>query len=107
DYRPIQPNERGVIQQAIAAPAAVASHLMESSASPRSAALSAGTRMTATTVWPPDTPRPTPEHPRLALVLVPRYSAGSTPAGQTSAGQTWVFPLNRPAPPGSGDNQSM
>jgi putative peptide zinc metalloprotease protein len=95
DYRPIQPGERGVIQQALAMP----SYFGEAPAPPGSAAaVRSGTRMTATTVWPPDaTQRPTPQHPQLALVLIPRDPAG----------QTWVFPFNRPAPPGPGDNQSM
>ena len=54
--------------------------------------------MTATTVWPrDDTQRPTPQHPQLAIVLIPRDPVG----------QTWVFAFNRPAPPGPGDNQSM
>ena len=136
DYRPIQPNERGVIQQAIPAPEAVASFFTGRSASPRPAALSAGARMTVTTIWPRNTPRPTPGHPQLALVLVPRDQAGQAqsrqaqgqaaqtggqqapgqqapgqqaPGQQTpgQAGQTWVFPFNRPAPPGPGGNQSM
>lgn len=102
DYRPIQPNERGVIQQAIAVPNVVSSYFREPPAPPRYAAPPAsvrpGTRMTATTVWPRDAAqRPTPGHPQLAMVLVPRGSAGPT----------WVFPFNRPAPPGPGDNQSM
>jgi putative peptide zinc metalloprotease protein len=128
DYRPIQPNERGVIQQAFPAPHAVSSYFTGSSAPAGSVALSAGngtsagtqasagtrasagtqmpggtrisagTRMTAATVWPRDaTQRPTPEHPQLAMVLIPRDPAG----------QTWVFPFNRPVPPGPGDNQSM
>ncbi|MBO0885418.1 MAG: hypothetical protein J2P17_34805, partial [Mycobacterium sp.] len=126
NYRPIQPNERGLIQQAIGAPAAVRSFftltgptrhggstapptttLSSTSGYPApppgtrtvgSAPLRPGARFTATTVWPrDDTQRPTPQHPQLAMVLVPR----------SSAGPTWVFPFNRPAPPGPGDNQSM
>ena len=107
DYRPIQPNERGVIQQAMGAPGALRSDFT----GPRSAALPAapssmsgyaairpGTRMAATTVWPQDAAhRPTPGHPQLAMVLIPRDPEG----------HTWVFPFNRPAPPGPGDNQSM
>lgn len=61
-------------------------------------ALRPGTRMTANTVWPmDDTQRPTPSDPLLAMVLVPRDPTRPT----------WVFPFNRPAPPGPGDNQSM
>jgi putative peptide zinc metalloprotease protein len=100
DYRPIQPNERGVIQQAFAAPSAVPSSFRgaEHSSMPGYAAVRPGTRMRATTVWPPDAPQhPTPEHPQLAMVLIPHNPAG----------QTWVFPFNRPAAPGPGDNQSI
>jgi putative peptide zinc metalloprotease protein len=50
-----------------------------------------------TTVWPSGAPLPTPGHPQLAMVLVPREP------GQPG----WVFPFNRPAPPGPGDNQAM
>lgn len=100
NYRPIQPNERGVIQQALAAPSAVSPPFGQPPAPPGSAgaALQPGTRLTATTVWPQDAAqRPAPGHPQLAMVLVPRNSAGPT----------WVFPFNRPAAPGPGDNQSM
>jgi putative peptide zinc metalloprotease protein len=98
EYRPIQPNERGVIQQ-IAAPTSVSYYLGGPAAAPGpAAAVRPGTRMTATTVWPPDaTQRPTPGHPQLVMVLIPRDPAAPT----------WVFPFNRPAPPGPGDNQSM
>ena len=43
------------------------------------------------------------------MVLVPRTSgdgsAASGPEGQTAP--TWVFPFNRPLPPGEGDNQAL
>jgi putative peptide zinc metalloprotease protein len=98
NYRPIQPNERGVIQQALTAPTIVSSYSWGSPVPPAPAAVRPGTRVTATTVWPRDAAqRPTPGHPQLAVVLIPRDPAG----------QTWVFPFNRPAPPGPGDNQSM
>jgi putative peptide zinc metalloprotease protein len=98
EYRPIQPNERGVIQQ-IAAPTSVSYYFSAPAAPPGpAAAVRPGARMTATTVWPPDArQRPTPGHPQLVMVLIPRDPAKPT----------WVFPFNRPAPPGPGDNQSM
>jgi putative peptide zinc metalloprotease protein len=122
NYRPIQPNERGVVQQAIAAPAAMRSYFTftrptspaRSTAAHSSTAgyppvqpgapttghprLRPGSQMTATSVWPPDdTQRPSRQQPQLAIVLIPRNPAGPT----------WVFPFNRPSPPGPGDNQSM
>ncbi|MBV9445039.1 MAG: hypothetical protein JO345_03975 [Streptosporangiaceae bacterium] len=98
DYRPIQPSERGVIQQAFTPNGVSSSSRTGHSSISGNVAVRPGTRMTATTVWPSDAmQRPTPGHPQLAMVLIPRNPAG----------QTWVFPFNRPAPPGPGDNQSM
>jgi putative peptide zinc metalloprotease protein len=54
--------------------------------------------VSARTVWPASAgPLPTAEHPALAVVLTPR----------TGDGPTWVFPFDRPAPPGPGDNQAL
>jgi putative peptide zinc metalloprotease protein len=47
--------------------------------------------------------------PALALVLVPQTD-GVPGAGSTTAdgdAPTWVFPFNRPLPPGEGDNQAL
>jgi len=96
NYRPIQPNERGVLQQ-VFTPVAGRAPLSQSSASSY-APLRAGDTASATTVWPGNgVPLPRPGHPQLALVLRPRDPRQPT----------WVFPFNRPAPPGPGDNQAM
>lgn len=65
--------------------------------------LAAGQRGSAATIWPAGAgPLPTADHPALALVLTPR---GSGTSGTTAP--TWVFPFNRPLPPGRGDNQAL
>lgn len=88
NYRPIQANEGGTIQQAVQqiAPASYTSQ-----------PLRPGRELTATTVWAGSTPPPTRRHPALAVVLTPR----------SGPGPTWVFPFDKPAPPGVGDNQAM
>ena len=101
NYRVIQPYERGVLQQAFT-PAAVTQVISHTApVGPASAAqyrlVHEGERVQATTVWPAGTARPTPGHPALAMVLTPRDPSKPT----------WVFPFNRPAPPGPGDNQAM
>ena len=70
----------------------------------------AGSQGAATTIWPDDAgPLPTADDPALALVLVP--AASGAPAGrrrcQGDAAPTWVFPFDRPLPPGEGDNQAL
>ncbi|RBY90444.1 hypothetical protein DQ244_13475 [Blastococcus sp. TBT05-19] len=72
----------------------------------------------AATVWPADAgPLPTADRPELALVLVPRSATGSErgtepgtepgAAGASTEAPTWVFPFDRPVPPGEGDNQAL
>ena len=110
NYRVIQPGERGVLQQAFA-PAALSRAIEHAPPQPLTGAavtaavpasntrqaLREGDRTTARTVWPADTPRPTANQPTLAMVLTPRDPGKPT----------WVFPFNRPAPPGPGDNQAL
>jgi putative peptide zinc metalloprotease protein len=107
NYRVIQPTERGVLQQAIA-PAAMTQVIEHAppplvaapgvtSSSVNSHALREGERASVRTVWPAGTPKPTAGRPTLAMVLTPRQPGKPT----------WVFPFNRPAPPGAGDNQAM
>ena len=99
NYRVIQPDERGVLQQAFA-PAAVTQVISHTATTDSAAAyrvVHEGDRLQATTVWPAGVTRPTPGHPTLAMVLTPRDPSKPT----------WVFPFNRPAPPGPGDNQAM
>ena len=86
NYRPIQSYEHGAIGDAM--PAVLAA--VEGHGSPD---------RIVETVWPSQNgPLPTRSHPALALVLIPKNG---------SAAATWVFPFNRPAPPGAGDNQAL
>ena len=91
NYRPIQRDEGGTIQQAV-------QQLAPSSATTAAPDLHSGQRLTASTVWGAQTRPPTRQHPGLAVVLTPR---------KKGAGPTWVFPFDRPAPPGVGDNQAL
>ena len=93
NYRPIQATDRGTLSDLLPA----------SFQRVDPAGLAEGRRSSAVTVWPSDAgPVPTADHPALSLVLVPRSKA---PDGSTAP--TWVFPFNRPAPPGLGDNQTL
>lgn len=84
NYRPIQPWERGTITDAL--PTA------------SSSGLTPGRESTATTVWAGDgSALPTADHPVVAVVMSPK----------SGTGPTWVFPFNKPAPPGPGGNQAM
>src|SRR3954471_304131 len=84
-YRPVRAWEGGTVLDAVPASS--------------STALGTGSRGAAMTIWPSDAgPLPTADHPVLAMVMTPRAGSGSTPA------PTWVFPFNRPLPPGTGDN---
>ncbi len=89
-YRPIQPYERGTIQDAVPS--------FFSSAGP--VRLQEGRQATARTLLPKGTTLPGPDRPQLAMVLVPRAEAAST-------APTWVFPFNRPEAPAPGDNQAL
>ncbi|HEX8768856.1 MAG TPA: hypothetical protein VF714_10825, partial [Jatrophihabitans sp.] len=94
NYRPIQSYERGTLGEVL--PASVAGRAAPS-------ALREGRQNSAVTVWPADAGQlPTADKPALSLVLVPRTTA---PDG--SIAPTWVFPFNRPAAPGPGDNQAL
>jgi putative peptide zinc metalloprotease protein len=101
-YRPVRAWEGGTVQDAV--PAAASRTLAE------------GSRGNATTVWQEDSgPLPTADAPALAMVLVPTSTAGeaggSTTDGSTAGADreapTWVFPFDRPEPPGKGDNQAL
>jgi putative peptide zinc metalloprotease protein len=92
-YRPVRAWEGGTVLDAV--PAASGSEL------------AAGSRGAATTIWPDDGgPLPTADHPVLAMVLVPKGAAGEAQDGG-EASPTWVFPFDRPLPPGEGDNQAL
>jgi putative peptide zinc metalloprotease protein len=102
-YRPVQPFERGTLTQAVASagyaitgtPSLQDGQIIESQPS----------------VWASTSTPPTREHPQLALVLIPRQDSQNGQTTQTTAGASaqpaWVFPFNRPAAPGPGDNQAL
>jgi len=115
-YRPIQPDERGTVQDAV--PGAPATHPATEWQGGRSG--------TAQAIWPQGSVLPTADSPGLALVLVPRTgvlgtaTATSTPTLSPSTSSpssatvpdgspapTWVFPFSRPAAPEAGDNQAL
>jgi len=115
-YRPIQPDERGTVQDAV--PGATPTHPATERQGGRSG--------TAQAIWPQGSALPTADSPGLALVLVPRTgvlgtaTATSTPTLSPSTpmpnsttvpdatpAPTWVFPFSRPAAPQAGDNQAL
>jgi putative peptide zinc metalloprotease protein len=93
-YRPVRAWEGGTVLDAVPASS--------------SSALGAGSRGAATTIWPDDgRPLPTADHPALAMVLTPRSGSGGSGTGGADIAPTWVFPFDRPLPPGKGDNQAL
>jgi putative peptide zinc metalloprotease protein len=93
-YRPIQAYERGTL----------ADGLSSTLRSGVPTTLQEGRQGAGRAVWPQDATLPTAEQPELAVVMVPRDGQGGAD-GQ--AQPTWVFPFNRPLPPGEGGNQAM
>ena len=91
-YRPIQAYERGTLADGVAS----------TLRSGVPATLQEGRQGAGRAVWPQGAALPTAEAPQLAVVMVPR---GGGAHGQTQP--TWVFPFNRPLPPGEGGNQAM
>ncbi|MEU5697204.1 hypothetical protein [Actinosynnema sp. NPDC020468] len=89
-YRPIGPDERGTVQD-------VARHGVAPQGSPRPA--SAGTATAVGTASPTWTTRSAPTRDRPVPALVLRPVDGKSP--------TWVFPVDRPRPPGAADNQAL
>ena len=102
-YRPIRPYERGVVQDVLPA----------SMRSTTPSGLVEGRAGSARTIWPAGAELPSADAPQLAVVLVPRQRSGTAAAGDTrdsgsgETAPTWVFPFNRPLPPGQGDNQAL
>lgn len=93
-YRPIQAYERGTLADGV-------SSTLRSGVPTR---LQEGRQGAGRAVWPQGAALPTAEAPQLAVVMVPR-------GGQAAAGgeqlPTWVFPFDRPLPPGDGGNQAI
>jgi putative peptide zinc metalloprotease protein len=106
-YRPIAAYERGTLADVL--PRAAPTY---------APGLTAGQQGSLQTVWPGGSSGlPTRDAPQLAVIMVPRdtAAAGTTdgtattgdsadPAAQPTA---WVFPFDRPLPPGEGDNQAL
>ncbi|MGY1741868.1 MULTISPECIES: hypothetical protein [unclassified Blastococcus] len=111
-YRPVRADEGGTVLDAV--PAAWGGPAGTTELAPAASVV----------LWPEDAgPLPTADAPVAALVLVPAGTgaaddgtggdAGRTPAdaGEGATGgvepPTWVFPFDRPLPPGEGDNQAL
>ncbi|MBB5959573.1 putative peptide zinc metalloprotease protein [Saccharothrix tamanrassetensis] len=91
-YRPIQPQERGTVADAVPGMAAGPGPVPPATTPVAETA-------TTRTAWPAGAPVPTKDKPVLAMVLVPVDGPADAP--------TWVFPFDRPEPPGPGDNQAL
>ena len=88
NYQPIMAYERGTLLDAAQTVPL---------AGPRTEGLVEGQRGTLVTGWAGADPRPSRAQPQLALVLVP----------QGGAGESWVFPFDKPLQPDVGDNQAL
>jgi putative peptide zinc metalloprotease protein len=125
-YRPIEDGERGTLQEVMGSlgprltgsttTATTATMASTTTTATASAVPVAGTPGRAVTVLPASAELPTQARPMPALVLVPSGSgsAGPTPGGTPTPDQfngsgepTWVFPFNKPLPPGEGDTQAL
>jgi putative peptide zinc metalloprotease protein len=91
-YRPIQAYERGTLADGV-------SSTLRSGVP---ATLQEGRQGAGRALWPQGAALPTAESPQLAVVMVPRGGQA-----QSQSQPTWVFPFNRPLPPGEGGNQAM
>lgn len=94
-YRPIRPDERGTLTQAVGA--GLARNRPAAAPQTLQAALQPGSRGQVQAVWDTAQTLPTQKHPQLALVLVPTDGSGDG----------WVFPFDKPLAPGPGDNQAL
>ncbi|NUR07732.1 MAG: hypothetical protein HOQ45_12080 [Nocardioidaceae bacterium] len=124
-YRPIGPDEKGLLTAVLAGAAEPAdaepAQALRAQALPAerdltaggSAAgrLTAGSQLQAT--FQQGRALPTKSHPRLAMVLVPRTAevsgqtrAPNQPGSAGDSTEPWVFPFDKPLPPAEGDNQA-
>jgi putative peptide zinc metalloprotease protein len=98
-YRPIQAYEGGTVQDAV-------STLLPARTT---AGLQVGRQGVGQSYWPDGAALPTADRPQLAVVMVPhtRGAAEGTRGTTQPQAPTWVFPFDRPLPPGDGDTQAM
>ncbi|AXJ08443.1 hypothetical protein [Arthrobacter sp. PM3] len=97
-YRPVQPYERGTLSDVTTAvfPATAAGRIAE------------GQSGKTVVLWPQGARTPTRDEPQLSMVLVPRQSGTTGPAGVAApAAPSWVFPFDKPAGPDDDGNQSL
>jgi putative peptide zinc metalloprotease protein len=120
-YRPFQPGERGLFASFLPGETGPAGSAPSAAAPVEAARVAPGVaaeqRLSGNeplvAPFRKGAQLPTKNNPALALVLVPAGSEGaagpsSTPSpGDPSAGDTWVFPFDKPLPPDDGDNQSL
>jgi putative peptide zinc metalloprotease protein len=97
-YRPIQATERGTLFDAVPVAQRVAGVGGDVRQTRAGVAVREGDVANTRTVLPDGTKLGDKDHPQLALVLVPEPGSDEP---------TWVFPFNKPAPPGAGGNQAL
>ena len=125
-YRPIQPYERGTVLDAVPASLSGASGLQEGRLGQAQVVWPAGVRLPtadspllALVLVPSEgqasttAPRPA-EDLDAGLLATGEEAPAPEPSAATDGAQvspqappTWVFPFNRPLPPGAGDNQAL
>jgi putative peptide zinc metalloprotease protein len=121
-YRPIGPDERGLLSAVLPSSGSPAGALPPSRAAALPMGSAAETRLATgaplQATFPGAGALPTEEDPQLALVLVPSQpgdqegGAGAPTTGPDTSDPdpddgTWVFPFDEPLPPEEGDNQAL
>jgi putative peptide zinc metalloprotease protein len=122
-YRPIGPDERGLLSAVLPSSGSPAGALPPSRAAALPMGSAAETRLATgaplQATFPGAGALPTEEDPQLALVLVPSQpgdqeggAAGAPTTGPDGSDPdpddgTWVFPFDEPLPPEEGDNQAL
>jgi putative peptide zinc metalloprotease protein len=112
-YRPIEDGERGTLHEVVGS----VGRDLSSSPAGRSPVVATATSSPgrALSVLPRGVALPSEARPMRALVLVPRAAtdgalspgATATPDSTGPQAPTWVFPFDRPMPPGEGDTQAL
>ncbi|TLM72887.1 hypothetical protein [Pseudarthrobacter sp. NamB4] len=102
-YRPVQPYERGTLEDVTTSVLPQSSKIM----------LRAGGSGRTVALWPAGVSRPTRENPQLSMVLVPAEGpaapggSGASATTPAAAPPSWVFPFDRPAVPEEDGNQAL